>query len=267
MSNDIITNKKRLTQGQSQKATETKLDLFIKVIHQNLIVFRNKYQPNNRFYYHFDMNCGCGYNEKIRLPGSPVLYLNKIEELKIKNHKAFFIDQDKEACAYLLNANYVRSSNDSFVFNGDNSEFIYLIPDIINYFSGNTPHYLGSIFIDPNGPSNMNIEALGWLSKICKNIDVIINVNTNAQKRVRNAFLNHEENRLSYILNTVKKRYWHIQEDTESGQQFRLLVGRNIAFSGPPPKGLARLGSNKGRKARLDSELTKIEKKRFGFDD
>lgn len=240
-------------QGQSHDATEWKERGIAAALSINLQIFKAKY-GSWATYQHFDLNAGSGVNEKIDCIGSPLAFIQSVDELEIKNYRAHFIDIDRDTIEK-LHSYPPMSRKNCILFHGDNQSLIYAIPDLIRLTDKKPYMAVGSILVDPNG-SEVNVEALSWLTKQCPKIDLIINWNSVIFKRLQGA---HGD--LEGFMRALNKKHWLIRKPT-GGHQFTLLIGRNMRVGDHPTMGFHHLYSELGQEIFHTCNLSKAEDKK-----
>lgn len=234
-------------QGQSE-ATKVKrvaissvLTINMKIISQSL---RRKPWANFR-YWHFDANCGCGWNEHVDVAGSPLLFhqaadrcLGNIRRLGV------FCDKSEGATDKLYDILYARNPlylNETGLYEGDNEEGIKLFCDRIR--REEKPEYaMGSILIDPNGyagywPKDRKMQEvpplkmLNAVNREFPRIDFILNLNLTlyhrmaGHKRKGTSFLDMLSPR--ELFTSLGKQYWQVKRVNCKGGKWLLAVGRN----------------------------------------
>jgi hypothetical protein len=216
-----------LNQGQGS-ATEFKQRGLQAAFSINLQIFCNKF--GGRFsYFHFDLNCGSGYNDVAGCIGSPIAFLRAASSAGVDNFLACFVDNCESSLQTLKEQKEIKESNNCAMFHGDNSSFIKSIPEIIRARGDDPKYAVGMVLSDPNG-SGVPIDELAWLSMVCPRLDFIVNWNSTIVKRCNKQVHRTEKMRrtcLADALQMLGKKHWLIR-DPRTSQQWTLLVGRNI---------------------------------------
>lgn len=241
-------------QGQSRDTTEWKERGIAAALSINLSIFARRYR-NSRWakYQHFDLNAGEGVNTQVNCIGSPLAFIQTVDELNLTNYRAYFVDIDR-AIIEALHSHEAMSREQCILFHGDNKSIIYAIPELIR-LSDKPEMAIGSVLVDPNG-SEVNIEALAWLSEQCPKLDFIINWNSVIFKRLQGA-----HGSLEAAIAVLGKKHWLIRKPT-GGQGFTLLIGRNMLVGDHRTMGFHHLQSDLGQEIFHACNLTRTENNR-----
>lgn len=244
-----------IKQGQSALATEAKqrgLGYVFKVNSNAFMQFRDRYTL-----FHFDLNCGSGYNEEIGCIGSPITFIRCMEEAGIENYSAHFCDKDKDAIASLIEK--IDTNRRCFPHCGSNEEFCDMIPGIIAHYGDRPKFAMGTVLCDPNG-YEIPVASLQWLNRQCPKIDVIIHWNSTSHKRARKAGHQSAQQSLPEVIDQIGKKHWLIRQPIRSDQhQFTMLIGRNHQFGDYKAQGYYRLNTQKGQDILSRCQLTAAE--------
>lgn len=252
---------KSITQGQSD-ATEFKERGLEAAFSINLKIFKAKVASRfgNRFpYWHFDLNCGCGINEKIGCIGSPLAFIRAVESIGLQSYFAGFCDIDENQLRTLMARDSVRGNAQCFSFHGKNAALVEAIPDIIAKIE-RPQRAVGMVLSDPNG-FEVPLDELAALSHRCPGIDIAIHWNT----RIRRLFRGHgwEFVDIDEAIAMLNKQHWLIREPL-GAHQWTVLIGRNIKIGDHKTLGYFHLDSEKGQsimrrcKARLQNDETQV---------
>jgi three-Cys-motif partner protein len=173
-------------------------------------------------YWHFDLHAGCGWNKKVNVMGSPLAFYDAVEESGHPQTIAHFVEIDRDT-AVQLEERLLPHSN-WFVHCEDNAQFCLRIPDIIRG-RGKDPRYaMGTILIDPNGPTDTPYDEIAEVMRQCPRLDIVYNFPATGTKRLANG---HERKvEIDDIPDLFHKKFWLIRYHI-GPQQFSLLVGRN----------------------------------------
>ena len=193
----------------------------------NLNISKTSEKLSRYPYFHFDLNCGSGYNDAAGCIGSPIAFLNQVDAIKKSPVVACFVDNSKEAIVALSALPTTRRPS-IFCFHGNNASFVTAIPNIIRYFGENPKFAIGSVVSDPNGHKDIPFAELSALFQQCERLDLIINWNGTAFKRSRGSLKTKYATlaRVACLPKMFKKKFWHIREPV-SMHQFSIIVGRN----------------------------------------
>lgn len=224
----------RLTQGQSEY-TRHKQDGLKSLLHINMRIVKSclsrYWKPGmpQLSYFHFDLNSGSGYNEEEKIIGSPLVFLQTATVEQI-NYRACFCDIRRDSCEALVER--VSHNEKAYVFWGDNKSFIEMIPEIIKLkpktedcIRGESPKFaMGSVYVDPNGPSGLMIDELATLFKTCERLDLIINLSATGLKRTKSFSWSM---RVSELMSKINKKNWVVRQ-MYGPWQWTLLLGSNF---------------------------------------
>lgn len=214
-------------QGQSAIVTEAKERGLSLTFKNNLWVFRrlkNRFRKSKFKYFHFDLNCGSGWNEDVGCIGSPIAFIDSANEVGVDSFYAAFCDNDLNAIATLNNNVKVATDERCYCFAEDNNNFIGKIRNIIIDNGENPDKVIGMVLSDPNGTS-IPINSLAELSVSVPRLDIAIHWNSAAFKRVRGSF-GADRPTLELALSKIYKKQWLIRKPI--GQwQWTMLIGRN----------------------------------------
>lgn len=177
-------------------------------------------------YFHFDLNCGSGCNTKANCKGSPMAFLDAAQQID-KRCYGYFVDQNEEATRDLRGR--LEGSKTTYIFCGDNADFVPMIPGLVRA-KGERPEYaLGSIFCDPNGVLGVPFRELHRVLKMCPRLDVIVNYSSVTAIRCRAAYPERFASmpRLRCFPRVFGKRYWLIRR-VVGVYKHSMLIGRNV---------------------------------------
>lgn len=246
-------------QGQSD-ATEFKERGLEAAFAINTRIFKSKF--GDRFtYWHFDLNCGSGVNEKIGCIGSPVAFVRAIQNVGCSRYFAGFCDINADALKSLSDAEGVKGNDQCFLFHGNNASLVEAIPDLIG--SRERAHRaVGMVLADPNG-FEVPLDELASLSSKCPGIDVAIHWNS----RIR-VLLHRGHGRdivdIDDAISMLGKQHWLIRKPIGSWK-WTVLIGRNVRVGEHKTLGFYHLDSEMGQdimarcKARLQQDDTQLE--------
>lgn len=249
-------------QGQSA-ATEAKVRGIGELIRINLRIFSHvnaRYGGRYR-YFHFDLHAGSGWNHEVNVIGSPLAFLSAADAIG-EPYLAVFVEQDESRAMEL--AKKTADVESAFVKYGDNVSLCAEIPDIIRQFGENPRYAMGSVLIDPNGPSGgIPWERLSILFRQCPALDVIVNYPATGMKRdagqARRAgrmsphFVSIDE-----LPQRLGKEHWIIRPP-QGAWQWTLTIGRNMGVNDYTKKGWVHWDSEHGREIRWRVSTTASE--------
>lgn len=230
-------------QGQSD-STEFKERGLEAAFAINLKIFKSTIvkKHGNRFpYWHFDLNCGCGFNEDIGCIGSPLAFLRAADSLDLPSYFSGFCDINENYIKALMNREQVRGNKHCFAFHGKNASLVDAIPNIIATRE-RPARAIGMVLSDPNG-FEVPLDELSELSRQCPGIDVAIHWNSRIRRLYRGQgweFVDIDE-----AIAMLNKAHWLIREP-RGAHQWTVLLGRNIETGDHKTLGFHRLNSEYG---------------------
>lgn len=212
-------------------------------------------------YWHIDLNCGSGFNEKADCVGSPVTFLQAAESEERTNFRAFFIDRDLECIAALERRLADWPDKTAFancrVIKGFNQE---RLPEIGNIIAGNErPQYaIGTVLCDPNGAFGDQTphEALMKFARKFPRIDLIFNLNIRThlmgRGNIRRGRTGWPPDKFWPAVNELpglfSREHWLVREiSATTGDKFIVLVGRNISTGDHKNLGFVHMDSDEGQ--------------------
>jgi|GEM_PF-3074380 len=214
-----------MKQGQSA-VTEEKERGLQAAFTINLRIFKGKRFHKRFRYWHFDLNCGCGTNEDFGCIGSPVAFVRAARfDVGVDRFFAGFCDVDEISIAKLSKHEEIEGDPRIFMFHGDNASMVEAIPDIISA-KEKPEHAIGTVLSDPNN-SDVPLEQMSKLSRICPKMDFIVNWNSIFIKRARGHYWGKRYVSLEDAVKKLNKKHWIIRKPL-GPSQFTLLIGRNI---------------------------------------
>jgi hypothetical protein len=231
-------------QGQSELATEAKVRGLSYALAINLRIYAAKFAASRYRYWHFDLNAGSGFNDKVGCVGSPLTFLAQADASKIGRYFAGFCDCDEDAVRLLRARPEVSSNPSAFIFHGDNGALCDAIPHIIA--ASERPEFaLGTVISDDNA-TGVPVAQLAKLAQTCPRLDIVIHWNSTAFKRVLRRYPEHTMLSLPDAIEAIPKPFWWIREPV-SAHGFTLLIGRGKLIQAPAALGFHILGSHKGQ--------------------
>lgn len=247
-------------QGDGTRFKERRLEA---IFYINLTIC-NKSERLRRFpYFHFDLYAGSGYNDQADCLGSPLAFLDAVEESGKHHFYAHFVDKDPINCHKLFNRLKTSVYADRcFVHPGDNADFVEAIPYIIKARNISPDHAMGSVLIDPNG-HNIPWDHLIELSKLCPKLDFFINYNTTVALRIEGLKKYTYRGRLERLADVPKllgKNYVQIATPVGARNRFVLLICRNFFTSNYARLGIYHWDSYEGESIRYRFGLSKKER-------
>jgi hypothetical protein len=249
---------KAYQQGQSD-ATEFKERGLEAAFSINARIFKSKF--GDRFtYWHFDLNCGSGVNEKIGCIGSPVAFVRAAESVGCSRYFAGFCDINAGALKSLSEIYGIKENSQCFLFHGENASLVEAIPDLIGSRE-KANRAVGMVLSDPNG-FEVPLNELATLAVKCPGIDIAIHWNSRIRRLYRGqgwAFVDIDE-----AIAMLGKRHWLIRKP-QGAHQWTVLIGRNVRVGEHKTLGFYHLDSEMGQdimarcKARLQQDDTQME--------
>ena len=268
-----------MIQGQS-KVTPDKLRGLAATLTINLQIFQRSFAEKHwARYFHFDLNAGCGMNEKAGCVGSPLAFLSAAEGAGCRRFSAWFVDLDKGACQQLAERPSVGkevAARRVAIYQGDNAAFTRRIPDLIEARGENPAMAFGTVLTDPNGTKGLPLDELVRLAARCHRLDLIINWNAAQWKREAvieerasaPGFNNREQARirLATALERLEqhKKHWLVRENLGKSQ-FIMLIGRNYDTGEYRKLGFHRRESELGKAVLLRGSYTPQELDKMGY--
>lgn len=220
-----------MAQGQGRH-TANKIAGFEAFFTQNISIVKTAIGASS--YFHFDLNAGCGFNERAGCVGSPIAFRNAAVKAGMPDAFCFCCEVDASSAVELQR----RTEDDqrTFVTIGRNQDLVEMIPDIIKEHGGNPRTAFGSILIDPNDHRRDAIPYLG-LRRIacdCPRIDVLFNFPYLSMKRIVAGVAagTHKEStaedcfHVDEMPEVIGKNHLWIKQIPSLGN-FALVVGRN----------------------------------------
>lgn len=208
------TPQKRIVQGQSQVTIE-KQRIYKKLLTKQYLIIKNIVQKNIENFrckvVHFDINAGSGYDEEGNR-GSPFVFLESIRNNPIQSQlKCFFIEKDKELHRQLENnvGNFLKSNPylcDPLIIRGNNENVLSMIcDDLKNEYKQYRNRIFGTLYHDPNGYPNINAISAISSSPFFRQVDILININSLAIKRIRKCASMPEEKHNVDLIKLTKR--------------------------------------------------------------
>jgi hypothetical protein len=182
-------------------------------------------------WWHFDANAGAGFNEKIGVPGSPMVFWQAAHKHLALRPAPFFCDINTTAIGELRTA---LSGNGASVFMPmDNNAALIRFAGAITDAGENPKYATGTVVVDPNGyyyRNKQNIgaptDALDWFLPRFPRVDIVLNLNTRVyrlQKSQGHAVLAPRD-----LLASLHKKYWLVGSTQHGGDSFLIAIGRNV---------------------------------------
>jgi three-Cys-motif partner protein len=244
-------------QGQSSY-TRFKEERFAPIFAQSLRI--SKTDRVKRFaFYHIDLNAGSGYNDDVRVAGSPVNFLGEAARCDRHNFFAFFVDQDLTAIKQLIRRPEVEAYPEQIaIYPYDNSEILSVVSRFIARREPNPQKAIGSIVVDPNGYRlGVPWDALKTFCEAHPRFDLIMNLNVRTLQLERGCvecgmkgFETVEHVLISEFPDWFTRPNWMITEVCSIGRwRWVQLVGRTMETRGAdyPSIGFYDMRSERGR--------------------
>lgn len=250
-------------QGQS-RSTEDKERGFASMFAINLRIFQAKFPGH--IYFHFDLHAGSGWNEKVNVVGSPLLFVDLANDTGV-DYRIHAVEQDKGRASTL--AGLLGHSDRAFVHHGDNCDFVPLIPELIRYYGDRPEFAIGSILIDPNNTNGIPWNEVASVLGKCPRIDVMCHFPAGAMKRIFYGVIakgNECETwkAMSDAIGMFRKKHWLIRDPRFGGpHHFTTLIGRNIAIKEHRSIGFHSLETREGFRLFQKAVLNKAEYQQY----
>lgn len=216
----------KIVQGQSLVATFGKLSSLAKLLEWNLALVRHATRGNG-CYFHADLHAGCGYNAKVRLPGSPLVFLDCARRAGLQ-YEALFVESDAERASSLSYNYAIYPDENAHVVHGENDCVHELLPAWIEACGIDPAKAFGTVFVDPTKPSEVPWPSLNMLFARCPKMDVIVNFPGTSVKRLPQ----DHDSRVTpeQVARLLNKSDWLIERNPRGDQQWLLMLGRNFAY-------------------------------------
>lgn len=233
--------RKGIRQGQSD-ATEYKERGLEAAFSINIGIFQSQFGASRFSYWHFDLNCGSGYNDQVGCIGSPLAFLRATESRRCDRYVAAFCDKDSAALDTLMRREGVIANNRCLLFNGRNASLVAAIPDLIAARGENPKLTVGMVLSDPNG-FEVPLDELATLARECPRIDIAIHWNSRLRKLYHGNGWEYVD--IDAAMEQLGKRHWLIREPM-GDWKWTVLIGRNVVTGDHRGLGYHHLGSPRG---------------------
>lgn len=213
-----------------------------------------------RSYWHFDANCGSGWNQRVSVAGSPIVFWQVAQAcLCGMRPEPFFCDIDQTAM-HELHLRLARAAvlDPSILIPGDNEEALAVFAERVRRVD-RSQYAVGSVLIDPNGyfyrrPDGQGapVNAIKWFVREFLRIDLILNLNVRTYQMQKGASeklgQNHDVQSPRELLPSLGKKFWLVGRGmVGGGDRFLLAVGRNFSTGDHRALGLHKLESLEGQ--------------------
>ena len=203
-------------------------------------------------YWHFDANAGSGWNEKVNVPGSPLVFWHVANAyLRGLQPRAFFCDHDPRAMAK-LQMRLRGQPSPSVLLACDNEDAMEAFADSIRRRE-NPRFAVGSMLFDPNGYFNRSrngngppIAPLDRFLREFPRIDLILNLNMRTYRLQRGA--DHDVLPPAELFALLGKEQWLVGRTYVGQSRFMIAIGRNVTTGDHRKIGLYELGSEAGQR-------------------
>lgn len=207
-------------------------------------------------FWHFDANAGCGWNNSVDVPGSPIVFHAMADEyLSHMQRQAFFCDINDAALHDLQNRLARNRSHleNSFLFHGDNEEALEVFAERIAACERKPEKAIGCVIVDPNQYWNRNskgegppVRSVQGFSRRFPKIDLVLNLNTRLYKLAKAHPWGNSWPCPRDVLAGLNKKHWLVKRTQVGGNEFLLAVGRNTETGDHRRIGLHKLESLDG---------------------
>jgi hypothetical protein len=248
-------------QGQSVEATIDKERCLGSALTIGMKIANAKFSGRGFTYWHFDANAGCGHNDIVDVPGSPVAFHAVADAcLNGMNRRAFFCDLNRAALSELSSRLSKSWASKSYLLPGDNEDGLDLFAEYIRQSGERSQYVVGSIIVDPNGYWYRNakgegppIASLIRFAAEFPRIDIILNLNVRTYRLQRSN--GHHVAPPRDVLATLGKSNWLVRLTHHgSSNDWLLAVGRNIETGDHRKLGFYKLNSLEGHDVMLTAE-------------
>jgi hypothetical protein len=242
-------------QGQSSTCTPVKQSDFraFLTMHMRMVGgILGKSDRNGKYlhpaYNYFDLNAGCGVNERageLPLPGSPLIFAQVAQALRVQSEATMFEANAKAATSLDQRmAEYRAPLLRLDVARGDHLETAFPMLSDLSY---GKPRY-GMVYSDPNG-ADTPFGLLAAFAEKLPAVDILCSVNGTSRKRARMSPIHDSEKfpPIAECIAQVPKRYCLIRHPY-SNHHWALLFFTNYAgFLKHPPHGWDSVDGDDGR--------------------
>ena len=175
---------------------------------------RNGHKHDHKYNY-YDLTAGAGYDENDN-PGSPIIFLQMIKNMDMP-YNAVFLEENKKHAEELQNV----VNQKAWVINSDYCNELMKCDDRLH------KRKFGLLYVDPNGI--FDVESIKYFTNIFTyaTIDILINCNSTAIKRVRISSRHQEKRTLYERMVEIKKTKWLVRKP-EGKHQWTFLLGTNM---------------------------------------
>lgn len=245
-----------MTQGNG-RWTDRKEDGFGAALSMSLH-FADKPSLTRFPYWHLDLNAGCGWNDLADCEGSPLVFVGLASSYQ-RPIRAFFCDHDPavdvlrrelEGLALPAHLSWECRCQDNAA----------LLVDVASLIEANEdPRFaVGTVFCDPNGfPDGFPRQELRWFAARFPRIDLILSLNITLFRKVEKGRQSNPEHMKGFahwpalrdIPAELSREHWLIRNPPPggTGDQFTMLVGRNMRTGGSSPREFHDLASPTGQ--------------------
>lgn len=249
-------------QGQSIEITIDKERCLGSALTMTMKIANAKFGGQGFPYWHFDANAGCGHNDIVDVPGSPIVFHAAADAcLAGMERRAFFCDKNVAALKELDSRLSQQWKSSSYLLPGDNEEALEVFAENIRQ-SGDRPHFaIGSVIVDPNGYWYRNkttgdgppIASLLRFVAEFPRIDIILNLNARIYRLQRGN--GHHVSPPRDVLASLRKSNWLVRYTHHgSSNDWLLAVGRNIVTGDHRKIEFHKLDSDEGHQVMLKVE-------------
>jgi hypothetical protein len=240
------------SQGQSRATIdkERRIGSALKVC---MSIAARKFANQGYNYWHADLNAGSGINDKIGVPGTPLVFFALAEELLDGlPPQIFFAERERSRANDLLGLIKTSSfARQSYLFPHDNEEVIEVFAEYIR--KRERPQFaIGSVLIDPNGwffrnQKNEGAPVAGLLRFVKEflRIDVVLNLNVRAYQMQRAH--GHDVKSPRELMLELQKTFWLLSRAQYGGDRFIQMVGRNVETGDHKSLGIHKSNSSEGQ--------------------
>jgi hypothetical protein len=235
-----------MNQGQSA-ATVGKERMIWCACRETMRIFGRKFGSSGYPFWWLDANSGSGFNDKVGVPGSPLIFWHAARKFLPQGPlMPFFCDRDLDAAKALQQcfSQYPDAAAQSHLIPGDNDEAMEVFAEAIRRRE-NPKYAMGAMLLDPNGywfkskgGNGPPVRGLQWFTREFLAIDPILNLNLRFYWMARKLDWGLGLPPPRALLESLGKKHWLVGQSRAGNTRFILAIGRNILAWDDPTYGL-----------------------------